>query len=200
MDNFHSTVLGRSHDGTSNGGSGGDWPIQSATGVSMPDPAISTTTGVSTLTSSYPLRQPYASSMSLSTSPYRVHDPFAVRSPSKPEYRPLASPNTDGTRRNSSAHVGPAVTSLLNNSPPLQHRAPPPLMSRSRSPLLAPPRINAPPVYGDKASGSFYDPTTDTTTGTSSSASPSIDRHMPDPRHRRVFSQSTTASSQPTLN
>ncbi|CAK7271131.1 Putative DNA helicase ino80 [Sporothrix epigloea] len=193
MDNFHSTVLGRSHDATSNGDNGSDWPRRSAVGPPLPEPSPSpsTTASVPTVTSSYPLRQPYASSTAASSTSYRAHDPFAIRSPSKPEYRLLASPSTDSARRDSPAHVGPAVTNLLNNSPP------PSSMSRSRSPLLAPPRRDAPPAYSEKAHGSFYDPTTDTTTGTSASPSSTADRHSSDLQHRRVYSQSATTSSQP---
>ncbi|CAK7202047.1 Putative DNA helicase ino80 [Sporothrix eucalyptigena] len=202
MDNFRSTVLGRSHDDSTNGDNSSDRPRRRAIDILNPEPEPAASTSNS---SSYPSHQPYASSTAApsaqSLSAHRSHDAFALRSPSKPEYRSLASPSTGSARQASPASVGPAVNNLLNNSPPQQHRPPPSSVSRSRSPMLAPPpaaastastpyspRSDAPSASRDKRG--FYDPTTDTT------AASSGDRYMSESRHRRDNSQSATAPSQ----
>lgn len=197
--NFHSTVLGRSSDdGTTANGSNGDSdrPRRRAIDILNPEPEPEPATS-----SPYPSRHRHQHSYASSTasSSHRAHDTFALRSPTKAEFRPLVSPSA---RQASPASIGPAVTNLLNNSPPLQHRPPPSSVSRSRSPHLAPPSgasaASTPySAHGDAQSApreqpprKFYDPTTDTTTATATGAAPSaVDRHTSGSRSRRDDSQ-----------
>ncbi|KAL1898163.1 putative DNA helicase ino80 [Sporothrix stenoceras] len=200
MDNFHSTVLGRSSDNndsaTANGSNGGsnDRSRRRAIDILNPEPEQPAASA-----SPYPSRHQHSHSHASSTasSSHRAHDTFALRSPTKQEFRPLASPTA---RQASPASVGPAVNNLLNNSPPLQHRPPPSSVSRSRSPHLAPPpgasAASTPySAHGDapreKGSGKFYDPTTDTTTATAvaTGTASSADPHTSDSRSRRDNSQ-----------
>ena len=199
MDSFRSTVLGRSHDDDSNGNGSNGSARRRAIDILNPEPEPPASSSASASASSYLSRQPYASTSSSSS--HRAHDSFALRSPSKAAFRPLASPSSISVRQASPATVGPAVNNLLNNSPPPQHRAPPAASAALAAPAAPTPYLSrdggdAPAGSRDKASGSYYDPTTDTTTGSSGAASYSGDRHASDARHRHDNSHGATASSQ----
>ncbi|KIH92530.1 hypothetical protein SPBR_03105 [Sporothrix brasiliensis 5110] len=193
---FHSTVLGRSsdNDGATNGSSGdNDRTRRRAIDIlnPEPEPAASPASYPSRHQHQHQHQHSHSYASSTASSPHRAHDSFALRSPSKSDVRPLASPSA---RHASPASVGPTVNNLLNNSPPLQHRPVPSSVSRSRSPHLAPPpgasAASTPySAHGDAPSaqplsGKFYDPTTDTTSATGA-ASLAADRHNVESRVRR---------------